>query len=390
MRPIRIIRNVIISMVLLLSFTSISPAAEPSPGEIKGIVRNSTLDGKPMPDLEVILYQFKDNRGKEIARMKTGLDGSFFFSKINPDEQIPYYTSANYQAVDYFSKVNHFLKKNELSFDVAVYETTDQDKNIHIKIYHIVLEPTDETNKMFSVREIMIVENRGNKTYVGAEEVQPGKKETLRIYLPKTAENIQTMFPSVVNPTGDISDVTPISPGTRRVILSYTINPGGSDFTFEKKIHFDTDSFNFIYPDTAIKVNSDQLVFKGPTPGSDKRFSNLTGNDLDRNTKISIRISLPRSKNLFKWMIVGLVIILIGTGVTFSFFKGRKNRGAKKVDPEQDSDRIILMEQKQALLRSINQLDEDHQSGRIASDQYEKKRQELKDKAVEITIILKG
>lgn len=89
-------------------------------------------------------------------------------------------------------------------------------------------------------------------------------------------------------------------------------------------------------------------------------------------------------------MIVGLVIILVGTGVTLSFFKGRKTRGTKKVDPEQDSDRMILMEQKQALLRSITQLDEDHHSGRIATDQYEKKRQELKDKAVEITIMLKG
>jgi hypothetical protein len=173
-------------------------------------------------------------------------------------------------------------------------------------------------------------------------------------------------------------------------ILSYTINPGGSDFTFEKKIHLDTDSFNFIYPDTGIEVNSDQLVFKGPTSGSDKRFSNLTGNNLDGKSKIIIRISIPRSNNLFKWMIVGLVIILIGTGVTLSFFKGRKNRGAKKVDQQQNPDRTILMEQKQALLRSITQLDEDHHSGRIASDQYEKKRQELKDKAVEITIILKG
>ena len=390
MPPVRIVRSLSIAMLLFLSCIGVALAAESSTGEIKGIVRNRTLNGKPVPDLEVILYQFKDNRGKEITRMKTGPDGSFFFPKINTDKRIPYYTSATYQAVDYFSEVNHFLKKDGLSLDLAVYETTDQDKDIHIKMHHIVLEPTDETNRMFAVREIMIVENRGNKTYVGTEEIQPGKKETLRISLPRTAGNIQAMFPSVVNPTGDISDVTAVSPGTRRIILSYTINPGGSDYTFKKKLHTNTDIFNFMYPDTGIEVKSDQLVFKGPTPGSDQRFSNLTGRNLLRESEIAIRISLPSTNPLFKWVIAGLVIVLTGAGVVLSFFKARKSRGAKKSDPEQGPDRMILMEQKQALLRSIAELDEGHHAGQIASDQYEKKRQELKDKAVEITKLLKG
>ena len=126
-------------------------------------------------------------------------------------------------------------------------------------------------------------------------------------------------------------------------------------------------------------------MFAGPTHGSDQRFSNLTGKNIGRESKIVIRINLPSTNGLFKWVIAGLVIVLAGTGGFLSFFKGRKSRLKKKADPEQG-----LMEQKQALLSSIAKLDEAHHSGQIASDQYEKKRQELKDKAVEITKMLKG
>lgn len=45
--------------MLLMACISLSSAAESSPGEIKGTLRNNTLNGRPVPDMEVILYQFK-------------------------------------------------------------------------------------------------------------------------------------------------------------------------------------------------------------------------------------------------------------------------------------------------------------------------------------------
>jgi len=382
-------RNIILFLLLLLFPPGASFAEELPPGKIKGSVLNKTLNGTRVKDLEIILYQYKENKGAEVARTKTDPNGSFLFQGLNRDKQISYYASAKYKEVNYFSEMTHFLKKKELSFDLSVYETTDQDKDIHIKMHHILLETDNNTKDTFVVREIMIVENQGNKTYTGSKEVQPGKKETLRISLPKNAKNIQSMLPLAVNPWDGFSTVTAFSPGTKRIIFSYTIKPGGADYKFEKNLYLKTDSFNFIFPKNGIQVKSDQLIYKGPTPNSDQRFSYLAGKDMTEKSKVVIRLSLPSTDNLFKWVIAGPVMVLVGTGFVLFLIKGRKHRAKKGDDPVQKPSQITMAEQRQKILQSIAELDKQHDTGQIDSDKYESQRRILMEKAVEITKILK-
>ena len=389
MGPIRTMRNIILFLLLLLFPPGASFAEELPPGKIKGSVLNKTLNGTRVKDLEIILYQYKENKGAEVARTKTDPNGSFLFQGLNRDKQISYYASAKYKEVNYFSEMTHFLKKKELSFDLSVYETTDQDKDIHIKMHHILLETDNNTKDTFVVREIMIVENQGNKTYTGSKEVQPGKKETFRISLPKNAKNIQSMLPLAVNPWDGFSTVTAFSPGTKRIIFSYTIKPGSADYNFEKNLYFKTDSFNFIFPKNGIQVKSDQLIYKGPTPNSDQRFSYLAGKDMTEKSKVVIRLSLPSTDNLFKWVIAGPVMVLVGTGFVLFLIKGRKHRAKKGDDPAQKPSQITMAEQRQKILQSIAELDKQHDAGQIDSDKYESQRRILMEKAVEITKILK-
>ena len=382
-------RNIILFLLLLLFPPGASFAEELPPGKIKGSVLNKTLNGTRVKDLEIILYQYKENKGAEVARTKTDPNGSFLFQGLNRDKQISYYASAKYKEVNYFSEMTHFLKKKELSFDLSVYETTDQDKDIHIKMHHILLETDNNTKDTFVVREIMIVENQGNKTYTGSKEVQPGKKETFRISLPKNAKNIQSMLPLAVNPWDGFSTVTAFSPGTKRIIFSYTIKPGGADYKFEKNLYLKTDSFNFIFPKNGIQVKSDQLIYKGPTPNSDQRFSYLAGKDMTEKSKVVIRLSLPSTDNLFKWVIAGPVMVLVGTGFVLFLIKGRQHRAKKGDDPAQKPSQITMAEQRQKILQSIAELDKQHDAGQIDSDKYESQRRILMEKAVEITKILK-
>ena len=389
MGPIRTMRNIIFFLLLFLLLPGASFAEELPPGEIKGSVLNKTLNGTRVKDLEIVLYQYKENKGAEVARTKTDPNGSFLFEGLNRDKRISYYASAKYKSVDYFSEMIHFLEKKELSFDLSVYETTDQDKDIHIKTHHILLETDNNTKDTFVVREIMIVENQGNKTYVGSKEVQTGKKETLRISLPKNAKNIQSMFPVAVNPCGGFSAVTAFSPGTKRIMFSYTIKPEGADYKFDKNLYLKTDSFSFIFPENGIQAKSDQLIYKGPTPNSDQGFSYLAGKNMTGKSKIVIRLSLPSTDNLFKWVIVGLVMVLVGTGFVLFLVKERKNRAKKEDDPAQKPSQVILVEQRQKMLQSMTELDKQHDAGQIDSDKYESRRRILMEKAVEITKILK-
>ena len=382
-------RNIIFFSLLLLWLPVVSLAEESPVGVVKGNVINKKLNETRVKDLEIILYQYKENKVTEVARTKSDSDGLFLFQGLDTDKRISYYAYAKYKEVEYLSAMTHFLGKKELSFDLRVYEATDQDKDIHIKMHHILLETDNNTKDTFEVREIMIVENQGNKTYVGSKEVEPGKKETLRISLPKNAKNIQSMFPMVVNPWGDLSTVTAFGPGTKRIIFSYTIKPEGADYKFEKNLYLETDSFNFIFPENGIQAKSDQLTYKGPTPNSDQRFSYLAGKNLMKKSRIVIQLSFPSTDNVFKWVITGLVIALVGTGFVLSLVKRWKPSVKKENDSAQKPNQVTLAVQRQKMLQSMAELDKQHDAGQIDLVKYESRRRDLMKKAVEITKILK-
>lgn len=382
-------RKIIFFLLLLLGLPGVSPAEKSLPGLIKGNVINKTLNETRVKNLEIILYRYKENKVAEVARTQTDPDGSFLFKGLDTDKQISYYAYTKYKGAEYLSTMTHFTGKKELSFYLQVYETTDQDKDIKIKMHHILLETDNNTRDTFGVREIMIVENQGNKTYIGSKEVEPGKRETLRISLPKNAKNIQSMFPMVLNSLRDLSTVTAFGPGTKRIIFSYTIKPGGADYKFEKNVYLKTDSFNFIFPENVIQAKSSQLTYKGPTPNSDRRFSYLAGKNLMKQSRIVIQLSFPSSENLFKWVITGLVMALVVAGLVLSLVKGRKQSANKENDSGKKPNQLTLVAKRRKMLQSMAELDKQHETGKIDSDQYESRRRILMEKAVEITKILK-
>jgi len=61
----------------------------------------------------------------------------------------------------------------------------------------------------------------------------------------------------------------------------------------------------------------------------------------------------------------------------------------KENDSAQKPNQVTLAVQRQKMLQSMAELDKQHETGKIDSDQYESRRRILMEKAVEITKILK-
>jgi len=387
------IYNSIYTMVLLLLFLPlpvVSIAVDSSSGIIKGQVINNTLDRKGMEGIEIILYQFVDGKESEVGRTKTNPSGFFSFQGISVDKKIVYYSTTKYKEVEYFSQPVGFEDKKTLTLDLIVYETTGQDTDIYAKMHHIFLEIKGDS---LWIKELMIVENRGDTVYVGHKELEPGKKETLRISLPKEATDIKYidgLMPCCVVKTEEgFSDTMDVKPGMKKILFSYTVNYRGSTYQFIKGIPIKTDSIDFFFPDKGIKVKSDQLEFKGTLGDSAGRFSHLSGKNFPKGSQIVIEFhGLPWIKNLFKWVILVLVIVLIGAGFAIPFIKRRQYQDE---GDEQTSvpDIINLYEQKQAVLQTIAELDDLSESDGVNSEEYQIKRTELLKKAKEITKQLK-
>ncbi|MFH2011730.1 MAG: hypothetical protein ABIJ37_03345 [Pseudomonadota bacterium] len=387
------IYNSIYTTVLLLLFLSlpvVTMAEDLSSGIIKGQVTNDTLGKKGMEGLEIVLYQFVDEKESEVSRAKTKPGGFISFKDIDVDKKIVYFLLTNYKGVEYFSQPLVFEDKKTLAINLTVYETTDKDTDLYVKMHHIFSEIKGDS---LWIKELMIVENQGNMVYVGNKELEPGKKETLQISLPKEATNISyidgLMSWFVVKTEEGFSDTMDFKPGIRKIIFSYAVNYSGATYQFIKGIPVKTDSIDFFFPAKGIGAKSDQMEFKGTMGDSAGRFSRLSGKNFAKGSQVVIKFSnLPGTQNIFKWVIAGLLVLLIGVGVTIPFLRRRKDQH-KEDEPTLEINKTDLHEQKQVVLRAIAELDDLSESGGIDSEEYQVKRTELLKKATEITRQLK-
>jgi hypothetical protein len=345
------------------------------------------LDNSGVGGAEVRLYLAQGHESSEIGQTKSDNTGYFTFHNNTLDRENSYFISTKYKEVEYSSPEIEFEEKKVPTSELIVYETTDQKQNIHIKMHHLFLEVNKDS---LAVRELMIVENQGDRAYVGSQEVQPGNRETLRISLPEGATNIQSLVPLKAFKTEDgFIDTTAIKPGIKRMAFTYTINSTETNYKFTKRVNLKTDNLDFFFPDSGVRVKSEQLELAGPVTNFGNRFLHLSGKNFIAGSRIIVEIGgLSSPGNLFKWVIIGLVAVLIGTGFTLSFMKrGRDHEEDEQGDWTVEPDEINLTQQRQEVLQAIAELDDLCESGGIKPEEYQAERDQLLQKTIELTTI---
>ena len=234
MRHIQKVVSVALLIMIFLLLPMILTAEDSSQGVINGRVINKNLDNKGMEGLEIILHPYVEKKELEVRRSKTDRTGFFSFQGVSIDHNRAYQLSTKYKDVEYYSQAMQFKERKELASDFSVYETTDQDNDIFIKMHHIFLE---KDNDSFWIKETMIVENQGDRVYVRSKEAEPGSGEPLRVSLPKEAYNLQFeqhMTPFVVKTAEGFIDSRDIKPGTKRILFSYMVDSVGLNYKFVK------------------------------------------------------------------------------------------------------------------------------------------------------------
>jgi len=384
MRQIRKVVSIAFLIMMFSLLPMILMADDSSPGLINGRVFNETLDHKELEGLEVILQAYVEGKEPEVRRTKTDRTGFFSFQGISMDQKVFYHISTSYKDIEYFGRAMQFQGENALSADLSVYETTDQDDDLSIKMHHVFLEINNDS---LWIREALIVENRGDRVYVGFPELQPGRRETLRVSLPKETSNLQFekhVAPFIVRTAEGFADTTEIKPGTKRIIFSYTVGSANLNYKFIKSLYHKTDNFIVIFPEKGVNVKSDQLEFKGPMMNSGRQFFHLSGTNFAKGSQIAIELDHAGNKDFFQWVIIGMLILLAGIGLAIPFIKQKNfRREADRQIPVYEE--IDLAEQRQTLLRAIAQLDDHAESGSIDMDAYHMERAELLIKAKELS-----
>jgi hypothetical protein len=158
-----------------------------------------------------------------------------------------------------------------------------------------------------------------------------------------------------------------------------------------KKLYARTESIDILIPDKGIKATSDTLELKGTFGNPGQRFLHLSGKDLAKGSRIVLELrGLPWGKGMFKLGVIGLVVLIMGAGLSYPFV--RKWRG-KRESGEPDligSETVTVVDQREDLLRNIAHLDDLFESGEIEPDEYRSKRKEMMERATDLSRQLRG
>jgi hypothetical protein len=196
---------------------------------VTGQVINGSSGGEVPVGLPVTLQAFSES-GQEQAVVYTttvAVDGSFRFDSVAAAEGGTLVARAVYRDIVYTSDaVALGPGQQEASLHIVVYETTERQPDIHITQFHMFLNRVDDRLR---VGEYYLIGAAGDRTWMGRENPDTGRRTTLAFALPEGAQGLWFSGPGLgerfVEWEGGFADTQPIPPGAMAsdVFFSYEI-----------------------------------------------------------------------------------------------------------------------------------------------------------------------
>ncbi len=346
----------ILPALLALAMTGAATGA----GTIAGQVVARSAGASPIGATDVFLHAFAKSTGQELGApisARTDGTGRFAFADVETGSERGYVVTVDHRGVRYSSDLIVFQPgETSVSADIEVFETTDAGEWIWLRQQHVIVTP-DRPGGTLQVVEIAIVENAGDRTFVGASS--GAGAETVRLPLPAQAYDVDmggvlaknaAMVPGAVVFTG------PLRPGQTQLVLSYSLAFTGT-YTLPKLLSLDTDAMDVLIEDVGIVARSSQLSGPVSAEASGKRFLRLSGRGIAAGTVVSVQLSpagsagAPFSADALAPL--GLVALVGATGYLLVAPRLRRRpaaalpqtagaRSAARREPDADDDELLL------------------------------------------------
>lgn len=356
---------------------------------ISGSLINGTTDD-PVSGLKVILKRFEGDQEKELQNTLSDPEGNFYFRGLEPSEEHGYIVHTVYNGVEYSSSPVMFKdQKRDIPVEMTVYETTDSDKEISVPMHHVLLQPQEGS---LWVRELMIIENKDNRVYVGSQEIAQDKKETLRISLPAQAREFQIlkglMSCCIVELQDGFADTMDIKPGKKELHFQYKIDYKTSSLALSKKINLMTGSLDFFIPNRGIRASGENVQYAGLMGKPEEQFLHFTGKMLAKGIQVALKLeSMPKKSISLKGIAPILAVALFAFAMAYPFIRKRRKatHRVKMEKKEESREKMTLQEQRENLILAMAELDDQLDAGQISSEEHEEKRRVLKEKVFKLT-----
>ncbi|NIP38751.1 MAG: c-type cytochrome [Candidatus Dadabacteria bacterium] len=350
------------------------PADRLQKGIIKGVVSNETLKDN-ISEIEVKLTSFLGDIPRDEFTAKTDSSGKYIFKDLSWERS--YVLSLVFKGVEYATgKLVFFPEESTKTLDLPVFDTSTDDSLIMLDSSHTIIQIE---GGRAAVAELSVFKNGSNSVYIGSNDIDDEKRETLRFNIPKNADSIQFHHgltdETAIIKEGELTSTLSVQPGISRVVFSYEI-PVNRKTEIHKKLNYLTNSQLVLISDNGYKTSVKGLEGGESIEMNNQNFFKWNGEDLNKGHDVQITISKPLfGDNFTKWLILLGVIIVIAASVGYSVVFKSKNEYSP----------LSSKEKRDHLIKEIAELDDRFEAGDVEEEEYKKLREVKKNKLIELS-----
>ncbi len=301
-------------------------------GKIWGYIYNGSADSSVVAntDIEFLVYRGHDLIDDSSYVQKSNAAGKYQLPGVPIDSTLIYYPRVNFNSIVYYGRgVRLTENENEIRSDVVVYDTTSQKKDIVFQMEHLFL---NVENGFVNVREIFLIANLGNKTYIGQSSEDNESQYVLEFILPKNHKNVELLTPDAQNLVivggNRLIDTNLFPPGSKQLSFRYQVPVSGNDWQYSRPILYPSGSVNIFLDDP-------NLTIEGPGIESMGEFS-IRGSTYMRYTitshlmpgmQLEFKLkNLPEQKISIEWITLIAVAAFLVVGFAYTFLNKKKSK----------------------------------------------------------------
>ncbi|HOG47977.1 MAG TPA: hypothetical protein PLB78_15215, partial [Anaerolineae bacterium] len=275
---------------VLALFVCLSAAVHAQSGVVQGQVLNGTAGvAATLQGLPVRLYLFSGNTLKDTKRGTTDAQGAFRFEGVQTGSNWIALATVEYAAVEYQGHPLDLSVGTDFNSDITVYETTTDDAALKVERSHLIVEMGIG---QLEVTELIILNNTGDRTYAGNEEVVPNRTATARLALPAGATDVsfssEEVAGAMVRTGQGFVDTRPVIPGQQQYVLSYALPCEASRYNLVKPIIYPTAAIDVLVDAPGSQVNASGLERLGTRQAEGRAYQHLGGSAIAAGADITI------------------------------------------------------------------------------------------------------
>ncbi|HOR00626.1 MAG TPA: hypothetical protein PLJ35_17580, partial [Anaerolineae bacterium] len=335
----------------------------------------------------------------------TDAQGAFRFEGVQTGSNWIALATVEYAAVEYQGHPLDLSVGTDFNSDITVYETTTDDAALKVERSHLIVEMGIG---QLEVTELIILNNTGDRTYAGNEEVVPNRTATARLALPAGATDVsfssEEVAGAMVRTGQGFVDTRPVIPGQQQYVLSYALPCEASRYNLVKPIIYPTAAIDVLVDAPGSQVNASGLERLGTRQAEGRAYQHLGGSAIAAGADITISfggLGQPSAAQAARasstvvaaghapwWLNLVPLLAAVALVPMLAVYLRRPRAGPWPLPQRQTTSAVAM--QREQLLVALAELDERYEASQLEEGAYRKQRQAVKDELTNLMLSPQG